>query len=701
MKNYIVSFAARTLFLSALGVPLAASAITLSVSPSGSEYIMNDGQSLSWTATASNCGNDSISYSMTKSPTHGTLTLDANFASNGRWTFTNDPGTKGDLSSVKETMTVVATCGTNSTSLSISVASSSSTCASDPAGSVIFDNTATPSNASIKSNLSFLSGCAKGSTTISNGFGGNAINTNYFQTVNRDTSTSPHKMIVNVGPEEQQVEDRLLNTDNQLNYFASGQHLFELNRLRSTADWLSQLSNGTPVNITPDAGVAVGTYGSITLKQFIQGIAEGKTFYGVVRVKIGLKRGQRSNCNSNCNINALRETVDASTIYGFCDANTNAGLCATTTACAPGKDFTRINPSTTVCGYALPSNAKIKVKGALFFDFLDHADGSIIPLANLPFAPRELYFMVNLPIMVNWINDANDDGAMDSMPTIRNVTAAIRATQEVPSNNSTIAGLSVDNISQESKDAYLFQTGRTLTSTEFNSLSVPDKYHLLMPSGYIPGWVEAFDKLNISGATWRTLPPDSCRDTAGSPCSKFGIGDNVSGIPSASDLRSAKFEDIPVYLYSGGLIDMHSHTNISGLVYVPQAMELEALNNRLAGQSISTHQYINGAIVVRDGFYIMANGSQTSITVIAADPTSYSTAKTIARTRESGFVAESGGPGTAPDGGANGAGGGGDGGLNLSDTSPCVGCIGAGQNSGANNASGAPGKRIWMEVHPQ
>jgi len=698
MKNRIVKFAARTLIVSSLGIPLAASAITLSVSPSGTEYVMNELQSITWTASAANCGNHSVTYSMSKQPTHGTLTLDANFASNGRWTFVNNDGSNGELSSVKELMTVVASCGGESTSLSISVTSSASTCISDPSGGVIFDNTATPTNASIKSNLKFLSGCAKGSTTISNGFGGNAINTNYFQTINRDTSTSPHKMIANVGPEEEQVNDQLLNTGDQLNYFASGNHLFELNRLRSTADWLSELNAGAPVNVTPDNDVSVGTYGSITLKQFIQGISQGKTFYGIVRVKIGLKRGQRSNCRSNCDMNALRETVDQSTIYGFCDSNTNSGLCATTTACAPGKDFSQLNPSTTVCGYNLPSSAKIKVKGALFFDFLDHADGSTIPLANLPFAPRELYFMVNMPIMVNWINDANDDGAMDSMPLIHSVTSAIRRTQEVTSGNSAIAGLTVSNISQESKDAYLFQTGNTLTSTEFNALSVPDKYHLLMPSGYVAGWREAFDKLNITGTTWKTLPPDSCRDSSNSPCEKFGLGDNITGVPSANDLRSAKFEDIPVYLYSGGLIDMHSHTNISGLVYVPQAMELEALNNRLSGQSISTHQYINGAIVVRDGFFIMANSSQTSITVIAADPTSYSTAKTISRTQESGFVAESGGPGSASN---NDGGGGNDGGLNLSDSSPCIGCIGAGQNGGANNASGSPGKRNWMEVHPQ
>lgn len=696
MKN--VTLLARIIAVAALCTPVLASAISMSVNPSGTHYVMNEHQTLSWDAdaTVQNC-DQTVQFTMSHRPMHGSMTLDANFASNGQWSFSNEAGQHGMLGSVKEAMTITATCGSESTSMTIKVSSSTSECSSNPVGDVIFDNTATPVNSTIKSNLAFLSGCAKGSTTISNGFGGNAINTQTFQVMNRDTSVSPHKLMMQEGPEEGDVEDRLFNTDKQLNYFASGHHLFELNRLRDAADWLSSGSN-----VTPDDGVAAGSYGSITLKQFIQGVAEGKTFYGVVRVKIGLQRGQRSKCTANCNINALRETVDKNSIYGFCDGTTNAGLCATGTACAPGKDFTRIKPGKTICGYSITSSSKIKVKGALFFDFLDYSDESTIPLSALPFAPRELYFMVDVPIMVNWANDSNNDGAMDSMGKISSISTSLSGSQEIPSNNSVIAGLSVDDISQDAKDAYLYQTGNTLTSTEFNALSVADKYHLLMPSGYVSGWAEAFDKLNISGNTWRSLPTASCRDSSGSVCEKFGLPSTVTtGIPSANDLRSAKFEDIPVYLYSGGLIDMHSHVNISGLLYVPQAMEMEALNNSLSGQGITTHQYINGAIVVRDGFYIMANNNEHSITVIAADPTSYSTAKTIS-TSSSGFTSENGGPGDTPSNGGGGNNGGGDGGLNLSDSSPCIGCIGAGQNGSGNNSSGGnPGKRIWMEVHPQ
>ncbi len=55
-----------------------------------------------------------------------------------------------------------------------------------------------------------------------------------------------------------------------------------------------------------------------------------------------------------------------------------------------------------------------------------------------------------------------------------------------------------------------------------------------------------------------------------------GPAAGLTGTISANDVRNPQFEDIPAYMYTGGLIDMHDQVNISGLVYVPQGMELEA-----------------------------------------------------------------------------------------------------------------------------
>lgn len=448
-------------------------------------------------------------------------------------------------------------------------------------GDVILDNTSTPGTAAVGANLIFYAGGSKTTTAICTGAGGNSISINDFQTLVRDTSVTPNDLLLYIGRDSSVVQDQKFGTNKAYNYFANGQHLFDLNRLRATADWLSEdlNHNGVPDNITPDADVPYGTYGTLTLPQFLDNIAKGRTMYGIVRVMVPLQKLAGNNGTAK---NALGETVNANVLYGFC-SNTTNGSCS----CAPGtSNFSDLSPGRTLCGITMPSNAKIKVRGALFWDFVDNMSGKAIELRDLPYAPRDLYFMVQLPIMVNWAGDANDDGAMDNMPYISSLTSSITGTNPI-NITSTIGAIDFTKVTQESKDSYRFATGKTLTAADFALLNKPTQYHLLMPSGYETGWAAAFDKLNMTAATWAALPPNQCTGLGGVKCEHFGVPSGVTGIMTADDIRSGGFEDIPTYLYSGGLIDMHKNVNISGLIYVPQAMELEALGSA-ACSSMST-----------------------------------------------------------------------------------------------------------------
>ncbi len=449
-------------------------------------------------------------------------------------------------------------------------------------GDVIIDNTETSSVLAISANLGFR--CSKkGSTAITSGFGGNAINIDDFQVLVRKPSDPLDDLQLFVGKSSNTVSDFNFGTDNQFDFFALGKHLFDLDRLRLASDWMT-------THVTPDPGVSSGDYGTISMSQFLANIAAGKTMYGIVRVLVPLQAGQSSSTR-----NALGDPVPAGSLYGFC--STSANLCS----CAPGTSFSKITAGASICGYNLPADAKIKVKGALFWDFVDSVDAHPLQLAELSFVPRELYFKVEIPIMVNWAHDSNDDGAMDNMDLVRTYTLGYGDGDVV---NTTF---SFADVPVESKKQYQYETGTALTQALFDALDPATKYHMMLPSGYADGWAEAFDKLNITAADWGAIP---------GMAKPFRIPKSANGVLTADDVRSPDFEDIPTYLYSGGLIDMHNHVNVSGLVYVPQGMELEAK------QSGVTRQYVSGAIIIRDSFYIEAKSG--TITVISSDPLSYS-----------------------------------------------------------------------------
>ncbi len=545
-----------------------------------------------------------------------------------------------------------ALCSGVSREFRFNVNDESDTCngsSSSAQGDVIIDNTASSVSA-VSSNLKFMTGCDKDQTTIGykgtgsadeNGQGANVINIEDYQIVSRHADPSKLQVYVNALHGEGVVESNLLdNASRRNNFFSDGLHLFDLDHLRDTADWLSGSTGGVP-NITPRSSstddldvLEPGTYGTITMQKFLENIRDGKVMYGVVRVVIGLEKGT---CEPDCEpdaLNGLGVPGDEADIYGFCGETTTSGLCAcapsTRIARDPDHHFPRIRPGDELCldstgqPIVLPNDAKIMVKGSLLWDFVDYnatdAEGNpkTIPLDSLPFFPRELYFMVEVPIVINsaysddYCGGINYDSC-NGRNISDNFSSQVEYINSLTNSKTATSVLSTSyfnfgKVPEVSRDYYEYITGDELTEELYRNLPLADQYHLLMPSGYAEGWADAFKHLQITASTWE------------------GLGYSVpSDAPENEPLtvdwvRHNGNQDIPVYLYSGGLVDMHSHANVSGLVYVPQAFEMEAETEN------NLRQMIMGSLIVKDGFFIKAKND--SIAIISNFVSSYSSIKT-------------------------------------------------------------------------
>lgn len=450
-------------------------------------------------------------------------------------------------------------------------------------GGIIMDNTMNPGKAGVTTNLATgaegqAAGCTKDQAMYENAC--NSFSISDIQVMQRTpTGTlALERGIHNVSGTS--YSNRGQSTE--LTYFANGKHLFDLDKLRNAANALGTVTTTLPV----------GSYGTISWAQFIDNIVAGQTMYGIVRVIVPLSPGPAGK-------SALGTTSPA--IYGFCASGDPECGCVPTSS-------TDIKPGSSECGKAIPAAAQIHVKGTLFVDFVDKTTRTPLGFGSLPFAPRDIYFKVAVPINVNAANDKNGDGALDNIDAIAAITATKTCTGASASCSISIpltgtSKLKLADIPAESLDAYRYEKGAPLTAAALALLPDADQYHLLMPSGYTKGWLEAFTALGITPAYWASLG--------------FGV---PAGLTSFTEdaIRSEGFEDIPAYLYSGGLVDMHHHVNISGLMYVPQGMELE--------QKASTHrQYVSGAVVVRDAFFIEDSGG---ITLLSSDIESVSKIKT-------------------------------------------------------------------------
>ncbi|RME04657.1 MAG: hypothetical protein D6816_09575 [Bacteroidetes bacterium] len=180
-----------------------------------------------------------------------------------------------------------------------------------------------------------------------------------------------------------------------------------------------------------------------------------------------------------------------------------------------------------------------------------------------------------------------------------------------------------------------------------------DKLHLLFPSGYAQGWKVALAALNIQADDWNSIlsggthggvsivqlkskhgtkkPYGDSILPLGSP---FGEDGSVTdaGMGKASDLMAnqndyfyvtedsdtgyglldADFADLPALTYSGGLVDSHSYSNVSGVVYTPSSLEWEPGNK--GGLA-----YITGAVVTGLGMYNKSGGDKAH-SIFVFDP---------------------------------------------------------------------------------
>jgi len=186
-----------------------------------------------------------------------------------------------------------------------------------------------------------------------------------------------------------------------------------------------------------------------------------------------------------------------------------------------------------------------------------------------------------------------------------------------------------------------------------------DAFHLLFPSAYMHGWKVALSALDLNADQWNSLltgldtggansmamqhlVPLNFNDAnmpKGSPfnsgvdvpatCGPDGIQQctwaewmkNLEGNQTAYfevkkdgvtgyGLIDSTWADIPAEMYVGGLLDMHAHANITGVVYTPGPLEWEPGNSGYAGDS-NHFAYINGAIITGFGAYVknkVANG---------------------------------------------------------------------------------------------
>lgn len=595
---------------------------------------------------------------------HGTVALTN--SSTGEVTYTRTAGYVGGDSF---TLDVASSCGAHpgaSASATVTMSSNSvagtygasGTIAAN--GAIIIDNTPNPGTPGIVTNMATNVG--------GKNFGvNNSFNIDGIQVMQRDVTFSPHHLVDEAGvTNTASTSYNNYGNTTQTTYFANGQHLFDLDRLRRAANWMrvpggitlpdAALTTASPPGLmtaaipvnqitasasacavasrelrTADMGTPIekpvgdchpaGTYGVITWREFLENIRDGRTMYGVVRILVPLQIKTTAGSQNN----ALNATVLSTTIYGFCTST--ADWCANApTSSTNIKGGVVVGGNNAAPAITMPAvsttGAQLRVRGTLMFDFVNGttdailgAPGHPVPLANLPFDPRAIYFKVSVPINVNAGNDITGDGVLDNIAYISGLTSVITCAS-FPCTTTIPEGtvIDVNQVPQEVIDTYNFQYGTSYTGnadpafvTLWNTpLNLPNKYHMLMASGYVDGWYDAFQELNVTAQKWQdigfTVPS----------------GATMSSPLTIANIRSSSFEDLPTYLYTGGLVDMHHHMNVSGLLYVPQSAEIE---QKFSGITM----YMNGGLIVRDGFFL--EGKAGGITLISSDPQSFSSIK--------------------------------------------------------------------------
>jgi len=162
-----------------------------------------------------------------------------------------------------------------------------------------------------------------------------------------------------------------------------------------------------------------------------------------------------------------------------------------------------------------------------------------------------------------------------------------------------------------------------------------DMLNLLFPSGYMHGWKVALAALDLTASDWNNLldgldfglaaqhaphknygdasrpkgsPFNTVEDDGYSEAARLELEQNMFFYVNATHssgygLLTEEWQDIPAEMYVGGLLDMHAHANISGVVYTPGPLEWEPGNSSYAGND-NHLAYINSAIITGFGAYV-------------------------------------------------------------------------------------------------
>ncbi len=152
-----------------------------------------------------------------------------------------------------------------------------------------------------------------------------------------------------------------------------------------------------------------------------------------------------------------------------------------------------------------------------------------------------------------------------------------------------------------------------------------DVYHLISPSGYVHGWRRAFQVTTMPANVWNDNLIATTSSYYAERSQYMHVSSDADGVMIDSD-----FADLPAEIYSGGLLDMHGNVNVSGVVYTPMQIELEAKDNgnyKGTADEGPARQYVNGSLIGGFGVYVQnkkngsVNGTDDGLTVIVYDPT--------------------------------------------------------------------------------
>ncbi len=254
----------------------------------------------------------------------------------------------------------------------------------------------------------------------------------------------------------------------------------------------------------------------------------------------------------------------------------------------------------------LGANARIEIYGTLLIDFVD--------CQGRPAPHPEAELEIEVPLLINPVA-ADPDGAPRALESLV-ALADPGLCQPTPCTVPLPVPSDPGPIPEVRRRHWELAHGEPLTPQRLAQLPPSQRLHLRMPSGYAAGWLRAFQTLALDQAQWRALgfaTPD--------PDGPFDL----------TDLLDEAFQDLPALASNGGVLELEDHINVSGLLYLPGALELEAEgeshphceHHHPCAPRRAARQYLSGAILIGGAFAIEAHHPGT-LTLLVNEPLSYS-----------------------------------------------------------------------------